>query len=385
MKILSYLNISNIDNISCDSGYVFNYAISRALKKRGVDFKIILPIELVGKNKKFDEEDCYYAQMGCTRYEVRYRFDWKSICDIIRGEQPDIIFVNQPELVATFKALLLENDFNHIKIFAYCHYVALHVDTENNPIIDYTLNNSMLGENIIYNILTAINISDFFAIQSQFASNLLINYARIHNFKINKRVYILHPPLDEDLLTGDFVFKTGKYILYNHRLYESYGTSFFVDFVDYHVEYNFIVANPMCNRSSARRKFNSSPEKYNTILAGKSNVKLINGGERCAYRDAIDMCRCAIVPYRTACVWSMSIADCYCRYVPVVAPKIGFYEEFVPSDLLFCTKQEESEIINELLVNDDFWLKSVKQCREFLQKIVPETIIDNFLNIVNKK
>ena len=41
MRLLSYLNISNIDDIESDSGYIFNYTLSNELALRGIEYYMV--------------------------------------------------------------------------------------------------------------------------------------------------------------------------------------------------------------------------------------------------------------------------------------------------------------------------------------------------------
>ena len=108
MKILSYLNVSNVDDIECDSGYIFNYTIASELSSRGVRVDIIFPSELRGRINKISSDSQHFVEMGHTKYEVRYHFSWNELKRLIELLQPDVIFLNQAELTAHMKALLVE-------------------------------------------------------------------------------------------------------------------------------------------------------------------------------------------------------------------------------------------------------------------------------------
>ena len=162
MKILSYLNISNVNDIECDSGYIFNYTLYNSFAKDKIDFKIILPEELQEQKMRFSNRDVFFTDMGKTKYKTRYFFPWDEMYRIILDFVPDVIFINQSELTSSIKALLIENNLSKIKLVTYCHYPALHIDALGNSIIDYTLNDGNIGQSIVYNILSAINIADFF-------------------------------------------------------------------------------------------------------------------------------------------------------------------------------------------------------------------------------
>ena len=67
---------------------------------------MIIPKLLEGKALRFNLEKCFYVDMGVTKYEARYRFDWSNVEKIIHETKPDIVFNNQVELSSAFRALL---------------------------------------------------------------------------------------------------------------------------------------------------------------------------------------------------------------------------------------------------------------------------------------
>jgi len=383
MRILSYLNVSNIDDIESDSGYIFNYTLAREFVKRGHSFHIILPLKLERTQTRFLNDMVSYINMGTTKYESRYHFEWMDVLHVIEKYHPDIVLLNQVELTATFRVLLHSTGHEAVKIFTYCHYPATHIDADTKDVIlDYTLNDYCLGENIIYNILTSINVSDVFAIQSVFARDMLLEYAKKHNITINKMIEIIPPPYDEQIYQEPRNQFCNE-ILYNHRLYDSYGTAFFIDFVADNPDLSFIVTDPMSNRGEDRSKFNKSPQHNKQLLAAFSNVAVVDGGNREKYIEAIDKCRLAVAPYRTACVWSMSIIDCYCRGIPVIGPNIASFSELIPHELLFNSSSEEKALVTRLINDEKFWRDSIRKCRQLLPQISPAVIVEKIIKTVS--
>ena len=76
-------------------------------------------------------------------------FPWDEMYRIILDFAPDVIFINQCELTSSIKALLIENNLSKIKLVTYCHYPALHINEIGNSVIDYTLNDSNIGQPIL--------------------------------------------------------------------------------------------------------------------------------------------------------------------------------------------------------------------------------------------
>ena len=380
MKILSYLNVSNVDDIECDSGYIFNYTIASELSSRGVRVDIIFPSELRGRINKISSDSQHFVEMGHTKYEVRYHFSWNELKRLIELLQPDVIFLNQAELTAHMKALLVEMGLDQaIKIVSYCHYPALHLNDDGKPCKDYSLDNGGLGEDIIDNLFSALNIADLFFVQSNFAKRLLLDYANSNNKPIKKEIYILSPPYDNCLNDVPVLTKKRNAVLYNHRLYDSYGTREFIDFVCSNSEFNFIVTDPMINRGSDRSRFNSSPTVNRISLMEQQNVKVVDGSRRSSYIEAIDSCKVAIAPYRRACVWSMAVVDCFCRGLPVIGPDFAAFVELIPEFLRYKTPAEERTILRRLLNDSDFWNESTYSCRKILDSISPAVIVDSLM------
>ena len=382
MKVLSYLNVSNFENISSDSGYIFNYLLAKEFIKNNNEFAIILPKEL--KNtEQLEKCKIYYAQIGTTKYQSRFNFVWEEILKNILDFKPDVILLNQCELTAAIKALLITNNLNNIKIVTYCHYPALQVDENNKAIIDYTLNDSYIGETITFSILAAINVADVFITQSNFAKNLIKDYAKQHKFRLNKEIQIIPPPYDP-FLYNRFNVKADKsnIIIYNHRLYYSYGTDKLLEIIDYNKEKFFYVLNPMSNRSKQRESLNNTPSFYVKKLDMLKNVKVINGSIREVYKSAILQSKVGLACYRKACVWSMSAVDCICLNVPVIAPDFAAYKEFIPKFLRFRTIEEAKLLINKLINDKDFYFYSIKKSRLILKRLSPNAIYKKLFKLI---
>lgn len=388
MKILTFVNISNIDDIESDSGYIFNYLLAQEFSKKH-KYKVVLP-ELLKKKTttKFDADSIYYAKIGVTKYQARYSFDWDNICEIIRHYSPDIIFLNQCELASAMKSLLLTISMKKIKVVTYCHYPALHY-SDNDVILDYSLNDAGLCENILMNILSSINVSDAFITQSDFSKTMILKFADKYNYYLNKSIDIVCPPFDPFLLNReiDLERKKSKKILYNHRLYASYGTEKFLNFVSNHPNLMFSVSDPMPNRNknNIRKKFNNTPLQYKEKLSTLKNVEIFNGGEnRHLYKKILEDSYIAIAPYREACVWSMSVIDCFCLGIPVVAPNFAAYKEFIWSDLLYNDDKQFNDLVIKLLNNKTFYKKAVETSYAFLDNITPSKIANKILKCLEK-
>lgn len=384
MKILSIANISNFDDINSDSGYIFNYLLANEFMKDKNKFAIVLP-EGLNNVEKFKDCKIYYSNIGTTKYSSRFAFNWDSFVKIINDFCPDLIFLNQCELTAAIKALLISNKNSKTKILTYCHYPALHVDENQNSILDYSLNNEGLGETIVYNILTAINVADIFVTQSEFAKRLLVNYAQQHNIGLKKNIHIIPPPLDPEFYISTFKeCASENNIVYNHRLYQSYGTEFLSSLIKTNQNKQFLVLDPMPNRAKNRVQFNNTPAEFVQSLKLIKNVSVFNGSEsRLKYREYLKAGDIAIACYRKACVWSMAAVDCLCVGIPVVAPNFAAYPEFIPEYLRFNNLEEANIIIDRLINDKDFYKISILESRKILNNLHPNKIYQRFKKLIN--
>lgn len=381
MRILSFVNISNFEDINSDSGYIFNYLLAEQFIKDGNEFAVIIPSKLKCE-EKFKQCKVYQSDIGVNKYSSRFSFNWNALLEIIKDFSPNLIFLNQCELTSALKALLVSNKLNDIKILTYCHYPSLHVDSEGKAMLDYSLNNFGLGQSIVFNILSAVNVADYFVIQSDFAKKLLLDYANQHNFNLEKEIHVIPPPLDEFLLNKKPKrFSQKPNIIYNHRLYKSYGTDFLVSLVkDLHC--NFYILDPMHNRGKERSYFNSSPNEYSELLKSFDNVKVFNGSEsRSKYKKYLKQGNIAVGCYRKACVWSMAVVDCLCIGIPVIAPNFAAYPEFIPSILTFNNKEEAEDLIKKLSSDKEFYEYAVACSREILTNLMPKNIYKKFINL----
>lgn len=385
MKILSVLNVSNFEDINSDSGFIFNYLLANEIVKDNNEFAIVLP-HGTAKIEKFVKSKIFYATMGKTKYESRFCFDYQNFKKILLDYQPDYIFLNQCELATSIRALLISNCLNNIKIISYCHYPAIHLDEQNNTIFDSSLNDCNLCEAIIFDIFNSINNSDIFAIQSNFAKELLLNMASKYNIALNKEIHVIPPPYDSYMyqdINMDNVLNNNN-IIYNHRLYKSYGTDKLLEIIESNQNKKFLVTNPMTNRSKERARFNRTPQEYAENLLKYRNVTIVNGSEsRHKYKEYLQKGRIAIAPSRKACVWSMSAIDNICIGIPVIAPNYASYVEFIPDYLRFETIKEANILIKKLFEDDVFLEKAICDSRKILVDISPSVIYYKLKNMLN--
>ena len=380
MNILSIANISNFDDINSDSGFIFNYLLAKEFIKKSNRFSIVFPRELTSSYDEFIGCGIYHANLGTTKYEARFSFDWKTLQEIIISNNPDVIVLNQCEMASALRALLISNAMNYVKIVTYCHYPALHADESGDACLDYSLNDGNLCQSIVFNILLAINVSDVFITQSAFAKGMLLSAAKKYNVAVNNEVHIIPPPFDP-YLYQDISDKNNtqsnrpRKIIYNHRLYKSYGTEELMKIINLTKDAEILVTDPMPKRSQNRARFNSTPAVYVEKLSDISNVSVVNGSEsRAVYKKYLREGCIGLAAYRKACVWSMAAIDCICMGIPVVAPNFAAYKEFIPDMLRYNIIEEAPELIHRLLFEEEFFQTALFESRKILCHISPNAI-----------
>lgn len=391
MKILSIINISNEQDLTCDSGFIFQRVIASELTKLGCEYHI------AGSDcKAFKKIEStffikHYISNGTNRYSSRYNFNFEEFDILLEKINPDIVFNCQIELTAAIKSVLEFKKYK-IPLISYCHYPALWNNSSNKPLLDETLNGGGIGLNIVMNILTAVSIADKVLIQSNFAKNLIEKAMLYYNIPYFNKIGVISPPLDDRIFDGKnhyLLNEAYQSFLYNHRLYKSYGSEIFIELGEQiYSEFNLScnVFDSMPNRSISRSSLNKTPEYYKNIIRMKNNFHLINGNvPRDVYKRLLLQNLFALGAFRNTCVWSMASLDCSCIGIPVIAPNYASYNEFIPEELLFNDTKEAMNIIHNLINDDIFRSKMSKKAFAASKKFKADVIAKKLLNLFKKE
>ncbi len=383
MKFQSFLNVSNKDDIQADSGFVFQRLLAPELIRRGHEFCLSGPFPL-GVEGAIHE----YCDLGSNKLQVRFKFEWDQVSEMIERQQPDVLWINQPELAAGFRSVLCSLG-SHAQLITYIHYLPIRQVFEGKVEVDQSLNNGRLGLPILLAVLGSLTVSDKVLVQSQFALQTLIE--ALEAFRIpyeEEKFRLLPPPFDPFLLSnGETGEPPEKSILYNHRLYKHYGTEFFLDVIrmmEDRKDVRFMVADLLSSRNGTRKKLDHHVDRYRSILRTRPNVSFARNKTRVEYKKALDMCRIGLAAHRKMAVWSMSAVDCLGMGVPVIAPNFASYPEFVPAGLLYNTMDELKEITNALLESDESWAVSSQESKCKIRSFSPSNITESFLKVVEK-
>jgi len=382
MKILSFLNVSNKDDIQCDSGYVFQRLMASQLIKEGHEFCLASPVAIDDNKASHEQFD-----FGANKFQVRFNFDWEHIEKIIQKYDPDILWINQPELAANFRAILCTINSN-ADLITYIHYLPIQDITECSVQLDESLNNANLGIPILLAVLGSVSISDKILVQSQFAKGVLLRALQIHQIPYHSdKIFIVPPPYDPRLFADGKVNQSlNKFIIYNHRLYKHYGTDFLIKIIkslEEKSDIQFFVADLLASRNGTRQKLDPHVDLLRSELRAQPNVRFArNTDNRDKYKKVIKNCRVGLAAHRQMAVWSMSAVDCLGLGVPVIAPNFASYPEFIPSPLLYNSLPEFQDILDNLLLSETFWQKCSEEGRQMVGELSPSKIAQKFTEII---
>ncbi len=76
----------------------------------------------------------------------------------------------------------------------------------------------------------------------------------------------------------------------------------------------------------------------------------------------------------------MSCIDSLGMGVPVIAPDVAWFSEFIPKDLRYSSIDEAMDIIDKLINDSDFWRKKSAQANKLISSLSPESIANTFLD-----
>ena len=326
---------------------------------------------------------------GSSKYDVRFRFDWDFHMKLLLKEKPNLIFVNQVELTSNYRALLVTTGYT-AQIAAYCHYLPVLNVSREKITWDSSLDHHNLAKVILFKIFSAYEQADYFFVTSNFSKNLFIAAAQKFNIEVDKeKIMVLPCPADPYFMTDEKrSFPNTGQILYNHRLYKQYGTEFLIQLIcEFQNDSNkFVITDFFSKRNSHRKRLEKTVNKFKKRLSKFKNVEFrIDGDDRKTYKNKIVMkSDIGLAPYRVNANWSMSSVDCLGMGIPVVAPNLATFPEFVPKQLLFENKEQAVQIIRKLLSNRKFWEKCSELSKQKVCKFLPDVMVNKFIIYITR-
>lgn len=377
MKILSFINITNPDNLTTDSAYIFNKMLADALGTGDVEFKVIFP-DLHSHPMDRPQQTRLYQY---NKFQARFAFDWNGIASLLSEERPDVILLHQPELTDNFKALRAACGLD-CKIFVYCHYLPFFF-RQKQLYADPSLDNDQLGDAVILRFLTGIRSADKAFIHSATAEVLIRQAFAAWTMKCDTPLIKLPPPVDGTLVAPpcDGRFEQ-RVLLYNHRLYRQYGTAEAISLFQKlpHIEKQIVVTDILAKRNFTRDILDHSVDAYREQLQELSNVSLTTeGADRGAYKTLLEKTAAAFAPFRLNCTWSMSVMDCCSNGIPVIAGNFAWFRETLPKDLLYNDQEEAAALMTRLCRDRAFFQEQSASVRAVAAPFTLSAWITEFL------
>ena len=252
MNIVSYLNVSNQDQLAADSGFIFQKLLLEELRARGHKVALIAPESASG----LIDAEVIPFRSPATKYHARFEFQWAELCSSMTTvwRECDVLLVNQPELAGSLKALSFLKSKRNIPVVSYFHYLPLlNEEGDEHAMLDPSLNDGGLGPWVLSAIRAAVECSDACIVGSEFGRGLL------HRFVGTARTLsVIPPPVESHLQRLATTATNGTHLrlLYNHRLYNHYGTARVFDYLDrafnHNGDFEIIVTAPTLSATTVR-------------------------------------------------------------------------------------------------------------------------------------
>ncbi|MFK3670703.1 glycosyltransferase [Leifsonia aquatica] len=359
MRVLLVANPSNPDNSSSDSGVVFARTVGSALQDAGHDVSYAgYQVELGRAGTTFE------LPTPKNKYEARHWVPWREIRDAIASTTPDIVVANQIEHAPAIRTALT-GTVGATRLVGYAHYLPFALNDGRSRAVspDPSLAGGGLGTANVYAFIAGLSACDEVFVHSRAAEGWVRRMlAWAGDAELAHRLRVLPPPIDRQVVDVARLHRSAAptasaSVLYNHRLYEHYGTGSFVEVVRSAPDVHFTVCDPIGRRSADRHSLDSSPGQYARLLAAEPNVLYRpDDGVRANYLETVRYARAAVAADRSFCPWSMSSVECMYLGVPVVGDRRHeWYREMFPEQLLYDGPTEAAALIRDLVHDDGLW------------------------------
>jgi hypothetical protein len=355
-RILYHLNISNVDRLWADSGWIFARILLPALATMGFELVLLAPEGLDDSRITWHR----MKPMG-NKHAARFSFDVDDWVQLIRRYDPDVVVCNQVEQAAAVRGALVESG-SQAKLVGYCHYLPFWVE-DSKVVIDRSLDHGGLGRPILLSLLAGISACDTVVVHNELAVQWLSFLGDNFGLSFGNYLRAVPPPRDPTLVLRKGERAIGRDLrtfiaIYNHRLYDHYGTPAFLDLaakLQGMSNLRIDVSDVLGIRSAERRRLDKSPDINRRSLRGLPNVRIVDDCvSRESYRHLLAAAHFAFAPFRYGLTWSMSVVDCQAMGLPVLAPRSPWGSERVHHELLFDYSAEALEIIRRLMADSEF-------------------------------
>ncbi|HET6990618.1 MAG TPA: hypothetical protein VFJ43_04805, partial [Bacteroidia bacterium] len=323
MRIISYLNTSNLSNLEADSGYVFQKTLLNELAILGHEVYLIGPPKMSGLPSSITP---IFLNFPDNKYGVRLGLEWeKLIKELSKIEPCDVILNNQSELTIALKTACFEAWNKKIPLAIYFHYISIEKRQTGQILFDPSHNLFGLSQLFWNRQLESAEYSDANIIGSNYGKKLFHKAFKAES-KYSKFTIIPPPVQRFNKFKKENKLKNKKQLtlLYNHRLYDHYGgVEIFKLLQELHKEIPFklIITDPTGKRSLVRERFDKSVCTIRDFAENLNFTEIKHFDTQETYYKAIRNIDIGIGHLRPGALWSMAIADIMSLGKPVIGYK----------------------------------------------------------------
>lgn len=386
MKILSYLNVSNISNFEADSGYVFQRSILEELYKCWHQVLLIGPHSMPNLGTEIEVVE---TELSHSKYGVRFGLNWEEIKNKLGPivDDVDVILANQSELAVQLSILMYELTGRKVPCVTYYHYLAVQGMKDGEVIFDPSLDAFGVARFIWQRQIESALFSERVIIGSNFGKNLFLQASGCSEL-IEKKISVIPPPVQNFEFEKTDCKNSVPVVLYNHRLYDHYGNrELFELLCELRKEFEFklLVTDPTKKRSIIREKLDGSTKSIKSYLKSLDFVRMCHFETQYEYYQAIQNIDIGLGPFRNGALWNMAIADVMSAGKPVIAPnKAAFPEITGDKDLLFDNKEDFTRIFIKLLCDVDYRKAKGEKLKERSKGLSAEVIGEEFEKVLKE-
>lgn len=383
--LLSYLNVSNASNLEADSGFVFQEALLASLRQLGWKTVLIGPPGISSVSGS-DTIEVPYPE---SKYGARFGFPWDALAnELQRVGAVDSLLVNQPELTVPLQALVASTSGTRPRTGVYFHYIPVERITEAGVEWDPSLNQHDLANPIWSRQVEAAACADVAMIGSQWGASWFQRAAKntgtgaVDLEIVPPPMTVLQQPEERSSLVS---------VVYNHRLYDHYGTPEMLDWLEVlHSRrpgrFEVVFTNPTGERSLERRRLDPSIDEAVERINALPFARVSEAKSREEYAGLLRQSHVGLGPLRNNALWNMSIVDVMGAGRPVAAPARGAYSEIVgDSDLLFDDLDSFLEVMKRLIDDREHRLNKGRAALERAARWSPAEIADRVHHLLDPR
>ncbi|MFF8702460.1 glycosyltransferase family 1 protein [Streptomyces albidoflavus] len=383
MRVLYLLNVSNSSQLSADSGYTFVNMLAPALTDAGAEVTVASPVPVGDSRVHFA-----LTTSPSTKYRARFDPGMDALVHLIRDRRPEVVVANQIEAAPAIRAALLEAGVDAL-IAGYCHYLPFSFADSGVLELDPAMNDRGLGRSVLLAFAAGLGACDRVLVHSSTAASWTTAAAARSGVDLGDQLHIVPAPRDVRLVRdpADITPPEGSVAgVYNHRLYEHYGTARFTQLARRLVAdapVRLTVMDLFGTRSPERIRLDPSPERHLEELTTMEGVAVASDrGDRVRYRNLLAGAHFGIAPFRPGCPWSMSVIDCQAMGLPVIGPRTGWLAEHLADELLFDTDEQAVQIAERLATDAEFYLLHAKRAYASTADLAPAVVAARYLEAI---